>query len=131
VTSLPRLRVLADRYAVCRLEPAAPPDLGALAGGELLVLARAPGELSLVCREDLRPPRAPAETGFAALGVCGPLDFSLVGILAGLTAALARAGVSVFAVSTYDTDYLLVREAALDDAISALRTAGYEVGTSG
>ncbi|HVS16769.1 MAG TPA: ACT domain-containing protein [Thermoanaerobaculia bacterium] len=95
-----------------------------------MVLARAPGELSLVCREDLRPAGAIAETDFVALGVCGPLDFSLVGVLAGLTSALAQAGVSVFAVSTYETDYLLVRAPALEAAVAALRAAGYDVDES-
>jgi hypothetical protein len=122
------LRVLAERYAVCRLAAGATVDPSLFEREELAVLARAPGELSLVCRESLRPPGAAAETGFRALGVVGPLDFSLVGVLAGLTGVLAQAGISVFAISTYDTDYLLVRETSLARALEALRTAGYAVG---
>jgi len=125
---LPPLRLLAGRYAVCRLDPDHQLDPSLLtADGELAVLARAPGERSLVCREDLRPPGVRAETGFHALRVVGPLDFSLVGILAGLTGVLAGAEVPVFVISTYDTDHLLVREASLVRALEALRAAGYEV----
>ena len=126
--ALPTLWLLPGRYAVCRLDPDHRLDASLLGeDGELAVLARAPGERSLVCREDLRPPGARAETGFHALGVVGPLDFSLVGILAGLTGVLAGAEVPVFAISTYDTDYLLVPEASLARALEALRAAGYEV----
>jgi len=91
------------------------------------VVARAPGELSVVCREERRPAGAHAETGFRALAVRGPLDFSLVGILAGLCGVLADAAISVFAISTFDTDYLLVRDRDLDAAASALRAAGYQI----
>jgi len=62
-----------------------------------------------------------------ALKVEGPLDFSLTGILAGLSAALSNANISLFAISTFDTDYMLVREETLDAAIQALRGAGYRV----
>lgn len=63
----------------------------------------------------------------AALEVAGPLDFALTGVLAGLAVPLAEAGVSIFALATYDTDVLLVREAQLDAAIAALRAAGHDV----
>jgi hypothetical protein len=61
--------------------------------------------------------------------VAGPLDFALTGVAAALTAPLAAAEVSVLPVATFDTDYLFVREAALDRATAALRAAGHEVGT--
>ncbi|HVS66578.1 MAG TPA: ACT domain-containing protein [Thermoanaerobaculia bacterium] len=122
----PALRLLPERYAVCRLDPGASFDPTLLEGEGLAVLARAPGELSLVCREDARP-SVTAELGFRALGVVGPLDFSLVGVLAGLTGVLAAAEVPLFAISTYDTDYLLVRDADLACALEALGAAGYDV----
>lgn len=68
-----------------------------------------------------------AERGWVALRVAGILDFSLVGILASLTAPLAEAGISVFALSTYNTDYLLVRQNFLEQAIAALSAAGHTV----
>lgn len=67
------------------------------------------------------------ETGFACLRVEGPLDLALVGILARLSGALAAAGVPLFALSTFNTDYLMVRADRLDDALAALRAAGCTV----
>jgi len=77
-------------------------------------------ETSIVCREDLIPADCPSEKNFRALKVEGPLDFSLTGILASLLNPLAAEGISVFAVSTYDTDYILVKEENLEKAIGAL-----------
>ena len=68
------------------------------------------------------------EDGWRALRVEGTLAFSLVGVLSGITAVLAAAGVSVFCVSTFDTDYVLVKETMLKTAVSALQSAGYSVG---
>ena len=85
-------------------------------------------EISLVCESDRLPPCCVArEDGWRALMVEGPLDFSLVGILADLASVLAAAKVPLFALSTYDTDYLLVKERDLDRTLSALRGAAYEV----
>ena len=67
------------------------------------------------------------EDGWRALRVCGELDFSLVGILADITSVLARRGISIFAVSTYDTDYILIKENNFTDAISVLGESGYTV----
>jgi uncharacterized protein len=68
-----------------------------------------------------------AERGFRALAVAGPLDFALTGVLAALAVPLAEAGVPIFAVSTYDTDHLLVRAERLGEAIAALEAAGHQV----
>ena len=73
------------------------------------------------------PPGAKVEAGWRALRVVGTLDFALTGILAGLTGSLAEAGVSVFALSTFDTDWLLVRAEALGKARAALEGSGYAV----
>ncbi len=70
---------------------------------------------------------AHAERGWRCLGIRGPLEFSLVGVVAGISGALAGAGLSLFVVSTFDTDYILVRAAKLNEAISALASAGYSV----
>jgi len=68
-----------------------------------------------------------AERGWRALEVAGPLDLTMTGVMANLAGALAGAGVSLFAVSSYDTDVLLVREAQLAAAVAALRAAGHDV----
>jgi hypothetical protein len=65
------------------------------------------------------------EPGWRALAVKGPLDFGLTGILASIAAPLAEAGISIFAISTFDTDYVLVKAERLDDAVEALRRAGH------
>jgi len=90
-------------------------------------LTRTQDELSVVCAEADVPARVVAERGFCRLTVQGPLEFSLVGVLASLTAPLAEAGVSVFSISTFDTDHLLVRGADLDRARSALEAAGHRI----
>lgn len=121
------LRVLPGRYAVCRLPPGA--AVAGLTSGPLSALVQTPRETSLVVAEEHVPSgrSIEVERGFRALEVAGPLDFALVGVLASLTAALAAAAVSVFALSTFDTDYLLVRETDLERAVGALRGEGHRV----
>jgi hypothetical protein len=116
-----KLRLLQARFAVCRLDPVASvsPDL-LKPNQEFLSITRTADELSIVCPESLVPAGAKVERGWRALKVQGPLDFSLTGIIAALTAPLAAAKISVFAVATFDTDYILVREADLERAIAAL-----------
>ncbi|MEA2380663.1 MAG: uncharacterized protein QOH72_634 [Solirubrobacteraceae bacterium] len=80
-----------------------------------------------MCAAARVPDGARAESGWRALGVDGPLDFALTGVLAAVAVPLAEAGVSIFAVSTYDTDYVLVRADRLPDAVAALRGAGHSV----
>ncbi|MBP7691278.1 MAG: ACT domain-containing protein [Anaerolineales bacterium] len=120
------LSVLPGRWAVCRLPAEAPVPDWALAGAWFSV-TRTADELSIVCAEEAAPAVVAAERGWRAVKVAGPLDFSLVGILAALTGPLALAGVSVFAVSTYDTDYLLVKAAQLSAALEAWRAAGHQI----
>ena len=88
-------------------------------------------EASYVMEAPLVPPSATAvNTGWRALMVDGPLDFSLTGILSSIAAPLASARVSIFAVSTFSTDYVLVKEDTLAAALAALRAAGHEVSES-
>jgi len=95
--------------------------------GGFLCLTRTPEETSVVCEEQLVPSDVVAERGFRALRVAGPLPFHLTGVLASVAAPLADAGVPIFVVSTYDTDYILVRQGDLDGAVGALRGAGHSV----
>lgn len=81
----------------------------------------------MVCPEADVPSGVLAEAGWRCLKVQGPLDFALVGVMASLTGPLAAAGVSLFALSTYDTDYLLVKAGNLAQAVDALESAGHTV----
>jgi len=94
---------------------------------EVYFISRTPSELSIVCPADVNIPGAKTESGWACFLVVGPLDFSLTGILARISGVLADAKISIFAISTYDTDYLLVKETELVNAQEALRDAGYHV----
>jgi hypothetical protein len=120
------LDVLPGSFAVCRLSPDAPLPPWASAAAFSSV-TRTPHELSILCDGEAMPADVEAQREFRALMVRGPLDFSLTGILAALAGALAAAAVSIFPVSTYDTDYLFVRSVDLNRSIAALRAAGHTV----
>lgn len=115
--------------SVCRLPPGDP--VPEWAAGSFVSITRTPTELSVTCATEAVPPDVATAAGcegpFRALEVSGPLDFSMVGVLSRLTAALAEAEVSVFVVSTFDTDWILVPEPALGRAVWALRGHGHEV----
>lgn len=115
-----KLIVLPDVLAVCRLPPdaALPAWIDTSAG--FLTISRTEDELSLVCDLDRVPGGVRAERGWRAFKVEGPLDFALTGILAALATPLAEAGISIFAISTFETDYLLVRETELERAVAVL-----------
>jgi hypothetical protein len=120
------LSLLPDTYAVCRLDKDAPvPDWATR--GPYSSVTRTADELSVVCPDALVPGGVRKESGWRVLMVEGPLDFSLTGVLASLTGPLAREGISVFALSTYDTDYLLVKQEQSEKALQALGAAGYHV----
>jgi uncharacterized protein len=117
---------LPGRYAVARLEPEA--EVPPWARSKTFAcVTRTRAELSSVCSEAEVPSGVPAQRGFCGLQVKGPLDFSETGILASLAGPLAMAGISIFAVSTYDTDYLFVPAAQEPEAIQVLIGAGHTV----
>lgn len=130
---------------MCRLDPSDPVPAwaaceaptgtsiaGGLAASSILCVCRAPGELSIVAPESAIPPEAMSavrhQAGLVALRVAGPLDFSIVGVLAELSAALAGAAVPVFVISTFDTDVLLIPMEREQQSRSALEAAGWAVG---
>ncbi|MAI34686.1 MAG: ACT domain-containing protein [Rubripirellula sp.] len=122
---------LPDRYAVCRLAAdeslpqwALQNDIGKQ---QFVSLTWTPDELSVVCRESLVPDNVKSEPDWICMRVAGKLDFSLVGILAKITKYLADAHISVFAVSTYETDYLLIKSAQWPLTLKTLSEAGYKV----
>jgi uncharacterized protein len=107
-----------------------PVDLFSAADGAVMIsVTRTPDEVSVVCPEGLAPAGhgESVEGGWRLLSVRGSLAFTLTGIMASLAGSLAAAGVSLFAVSTFDTDHVLVKATDLSRAIAALRDAGHEV----
>jgi uncharacterized protein len=119
--------VLPGIYAICRFPAGAPVPAWAAQANVLLSITRTPDELSIVCEAALVPPDVHAERGWSGLRLRGPLDFALVGVLAAIVEPLAQANVSVFAISTYDTDHVLIRASRLEQAIAALEDAGHHV----
>jgi uncharacterized protein len=117
------IRVLEHRLAICRLDAGAPPPAWVFhAEAKLFSVTRTPEETSVVCAEDDVPPSvARVERGWRALMLVGPIPFNEIGVLASFVTPLAVAGIPVFALSTFDTDYVLVRESDLPRALEELR----------
>ena len=120
------LEIMPGLLAVCRLPPtqAVPEWVLRL---PFWSITRTEDELSIVLPEALAAPAWRQETGFRALKVRGPLDFALVGVMARLTRPLAEASVSIIAISTFDTDYVLVRDSDLARSVEALQKSGCAV----
>ena len=120
------MSVLAGNYGVCRLDSGSGIPEWALES-DFYSITKTSDELSIVCLESGVPENVVCERGWKGLRVEGPLDFELTGILAGISAVLAEKKVSIFAVSTYDTDYILIKENDIPPAIEALSNAGHKV----
>ena len=93
----------------------------------MFVIAKTKDELSIVCPTQFVIDSLDAEHDWRALEVIGPLGFSLTGIMANISGVLAKANISIFTISTYDTDYLLVKQQHINDAIKALKKDGYQL----
>lgn len=119
------LRLIAGRFAVCRLD--AGDEIPSWARGEFVSVTTTSEELSIVCSEEAVPASIRSERGWRCLKVAGPIPFETTGIAASIASPLAHAGISLFLVSTFDTDYVLVKEPALASAIAALRASGCNV----
>lgn len=120
------VRRVPGTWAIARLDPAEGWPWWATRS-RFASVTRTPAETSVVCEEALVPAAVKAEPGFALYTVDGPIPFDAVGILSALVQPLAAAGISVFSVSSYDTDYLLVATATVDRVEAAWRAAGLGV----
>jgi hypothetical protein len=119
------LRTFDETFALARLAADAPVPAW-VGGNDLLAVVRTRNELSIVCRDDTVPQNVTeVERGFRCLAVVGTLDFALTGVISSLAKPLADAGISIFGISTYDTDHILVRADRLEEAKAALRAAGH------
>lgn len=121
------LQRLAGAYAVVRLAPGEGWPHWATWSRALMSVTRTATETSVICEQDAVPSEVRAERDFVAFAVEGPLDFAAVGILARLATPLAAAGVPLLAISTFDTDVLLVRAGSAPEARAAWRAAGITV----
>ena len=120
------LRLLPDRLSVCRL-PAGSELADWVMTGGFRSATFTDDETSIVCAESAVPGGVESEGGWRALMVAGPLDFGLTGVLASLAQPLADAEISIFVISTFDTDYVLVRDSALDHATRVLAAHGHRI----
>ncbi|HEY0371390.1 MAG TPA: ACT domain-containing protein [Thermoanaerobaculia bacterium] len=120
-----RLSILATPVAVCRL--AADAAVPSWPRGAFVSIIRTPDELSIVCDDDAVPVDVQAERNWRALKLEGPIPFEMTGVASALLAPLAAAQISIFLISTYDTDYLLLRAESFGRAVGVLRGAGYDV----
>ncbi|MFI5180394.1 MAG: ACT domain-containing protein [Thermoanaerobaculia bacterium] len=122
-----RISVVPGLWSVVRLAPDEPvPQWAATATG-FVSITRTADELSIVCPESLPPAGSRVEPGWALIRLHGPIPFDETGVLASLASPLATAGVAIFAVSTFDTDYILVKASRLAEACEALVSAGHEL----
>jgi uncharacterized protein len=127
------LDLLPEEYAVCRL-PAGSALPASLSSGpddkSVISVTWAPDELSVICPADRVPEGATVEAAWRCLRVVGPLDLALTGVLASLIGPLAEARVNIVAFSTYDTDYLLVPQVRLTEAVATLTSAGHRLASA-
>jgi hypothetical protein len=120
------LSVLSKTFVICKLPADAPVPAWATQG-KLFSITRTSDELSVVAETGMVPEKLQGGVIWRAMKAHGPFAFSEVGVLAALVAPLANAGISVFALSTFDTDYLFTGETHLQDAMTALRKAGHTI----
>jgi hypothetical protein len=120
------LTLMPYRLAICRLASDAAIPAWATAG-PFFSITRTPDELSIICEPTAVPAGIQDESGCRAFKVAGPLDFALTGVLTSIAKPLAEAGISIFALSTFDTDYVLMKNERVDDAVRALEAVGHQV----
>jgi uncharacterized protein len=121
------LRLLDGRYSVCRLGPAGTiPEWATRASG-FTSITRTAEEISIVCAESHVPAGTKCENGWCLFKIEGPLDFALTGILVSVAKPLNEAGIGILALSTYDTDYVMVKAKDADTAAKILTAAGHSV----
>jgi len=118
--------ILREIFAICRLDKDAPIPDWAFQGG-LFSVTRTKDELSIVCPLINVPKGIICNQGWSCLKIKGPLDLSSTGIISSITATLERENISLFSISTYDTDYVMVKEKDLEKAIFALTEGGHRI----
>ena len=119
-----KLELLPYGFSICKVDDLSFVDFTKA----FCFVCKTDAELSLVCITDDAPARTTArDDGWKAFRVQGVLAFSLVGVLSGISTTLANAGISIFAVSTFDTDYIFIKAEHFANALEALAAAGYDI----
>ena len=120
------LSVLSETFTIHKLSPdvSIPEEI---LKSNYYSVSKTENELSLVCSEVIEVQSLQSSKGWKCIKVKGPLDFNLTGILAGISDILTQRNISIFAISTFDTDYILVRTHDLSSATTKLRQAGYKL----
>ncbi len=119
-----RLQIIEGKFSVCKVENLRAVNFNV----PWLFVGKTDAEISVVClTADVPHATLAREDGWRALRVAEPMDFGLTGVLAGISTVLAQAGISIFAVSTFDTDYILIKAENLGLAQTALETGGYTI----
>jgi uncharacterized protein len=120
------LSILKDKFIVCRIDSFKQiPDR--ILQSHFYSITKTADEISVICPEEFSPDDSPCEKNWRCFKIHGPLDFAQTGILASMTTPLADAGISIFAFSTYDTDYFMVKDVDVELAIAALTQNGHEI----
>jgi hypothetical protein len=121
-----QLVVLTDLFAIYRLDKNAPvPE--SVSSGNFFSITRTSDETSVVCPQNLTPDGVRCERGWRCLRVSGTIDFTTIGVVASLVTPLAEMGISVFVVSTFDTDYMLLKDTDFEKGMAALRVWGHSI----
>jgi len=122
----PALKVLDNEFSIYRFQPDEPVPPSVLESSFYWV-SKTEEELTVVCDSSIELDGGVKNAGWSCFKVRGPIDLSVIGVLAGVSAVLASAQISIFALSTFDTDYILVKSAHLERAKTVLGEAGYDV----
>ncbi|MDA8337420.1 MAG: ACT domain-containing protein [Peptococcaceae bacterium] len=120
------LLVLPGQFAVCRMDSGREIP-GWATDNSFFSVTRTPGELSVICPQDKVPSGIECEMSFRIIRVSGPLSLSLIGLIASISRVIANVGVSLLSISTYETDYILVKDKDLESALAALSREGWQV----
>lgn len=126
-----KITAVEGEYSVYRFAPGSPVPEDVLSCKGFVSVTRTGEELSIVCPSGTVHGAEKEEDGWSLWKVAGPLDFGKIGVLSSIAAPLAGAGVSIFAVSTFDTDYVLWKHDKAGAAVRALRAAGFDVDVAG
>ena len=123
-----RISLLKDKYGICSLPNTAPIPEWALKQS-LVSITRTKKELTIVCPQDVIPSQCKSDLNWRCFRLDGTFDLNQIGVISSISAPLAQNGISIYVISTYDTDYFLVQQENLEQTISALSNSGHSITT--